>query len=72
LSVELGHSFVTRHSDFVPKKVPPPTSDGREGRLFPPEHSSKTGLLVAELRGGGNKIFVNFAIEEGYGQKVVG
>ena len=22
----------------VPKKVPPPTSDGHEGRLFPPEH----------------------------------
>src|SRR5437868_11529345 len=22
----------------APKKVPPPTSDGREGRLFPPEH----------------------------------
>src|SRR6516225_5530669 len=26
---------------FVPKKVPPPTPDGREGRLFPPEQSSK-------------------------------
>jgi hypothetical protein len=25
----------------APKKVPPPTPDGREGRLFPPEQSSK-------------------------------
>jgi hypothetical protein len=25
--------------DFVPKKVPPPTPDRREGRLFPPEQS---------------------------------
>src|SRR5205807_3471403 len=27
---------------LVPKKVPPPTPDGREGRLFPPEQSSKS------------------------------
>src|SRR5689334_5972109 len=26
---------------FVPKKVPPPTPDGREGRLFPPEQFLK-------------------------------
>jgi hypothetical protein len=25
--------------DFVSKKVPPPTPDRREGRLFPPEQS---------------------------------
>jgi hypothetical protein len=28
-------------SNFVIKKVPPPTPDGREGRLFPPEQSAK-------------------------------
>jgi hypothetical protein len=33
------NSFVIGHSDFVIKKIPPPTSDGCEGRLFPPEHS---------------------------------
>src|SRR2546423_12876157 len=74
LSVESRHSFVIRYSDFDIKKVPPPTSDGREGRLFPPEHSSKTGLLVTELRGGGNKILVNFgeannSIAQGYRSK---
>ena len=45
-----------RHSDFVIKKVPPPTPDGREGRLFPPEHSWKTALLVIELTCRRNKI----------------
>ena len=70
----LVHSFVIRYPDFDIKKVPPPTSDGREGRLFPPEHSSKTGLLVTELRGGGNKILVNFgeannSIAQGYRSK---
>ena len=39
-----------------PKKVPPPTPDGREGRLFPPEQSWKTALLVTELGFGRNKI----------------
>src|SRR6516165_11756980 len=39
---------------FVPKKVPPPTPDGREGRLFPPEQSSKTSRLLNELRADGN------------------
>jgi len=38
------------------KKVPPPTPDGREGRLFPPEQSWKTALLVIELTGRRNKI----------------
>src|ERR1700730_6102402 len=41
---------------LVPKKVPPPTPDGREGRLFPPEQSSKSVLLVTELEGCRNKI----------------
>ena|SRR6266700_3754925 len=41
---------------FTPKKVPPPTPDGREGRLFPPEQSWKTPLLVIELTGRRNKI----------------
>src|SRR5207248_6105373 len=26
-------------ADFAPKKLPPPTPDRREGRLFPPEQS---------------------------------
>src|SRR6266436_5409275 len=43
-------------SCFVIKKVPPPTPDGREGRLFPPEQSWKTALLVIELTGHRNKI----------------
>jgi hypothetical protein len=37
------------------KKVPPPTPDGREGRLFPPEQSWKTLTLVNELTASGNK-----------------
>jgi len=41
---------------FSPKKVPPPTPDGREGRLFPPEQSWKTSVLVIELTGRRNKI----------------
>jgi len=41
---------------FHPKKVPPPTPDGREGRLFPPEQSSKTLVLVIELTGRRNRI----------------
>jgi putative transcriptional regulator len=41
---------------FIRKKVPPPTPDGREGRLFPPEHSWKTGLLLPDLVAKGNKI----------------
>jgi hypothetical protein len=28
-----------KEADFVCKKLPPPTPDGREGRLFPPEQS---------------------------------
>jgi len=41
---------------FSLKKVPPPTPDGREGRLFPPEQSWKTALLVTELGFSRNKI----------------
>jgi hypothetical protein len=55
-SFRLRHSFVLRHSGFVIKKVPPPTPDGREGRLFPPEQSWKTALQVIELTGRRNKI----------------
>jgi hypothetical protein len=40
---------------FTPKKVPPPTPDGREGRLFPPEQSSKIWQLLPELEGCRNK-----------------
>jgi hypothetical protein len=45
-----------KRASFHPKKVPPPTPDGREGRLFPPEQSSKAGQLLAELKGCRNKI----------------
>jgi hypothetical protein len=45
-----------RHSFFVIKKVPPPTPDRREGRLFPPEQSWKTSTLLNEVLAGGNKI----------------
>src|SRR5215212_9757909 len=37
------------------KKVPPPTPDRREGRLFPPEQLWKTLRLVNELAAGRNK-----------------
>src|SRR2546430_11833220 len=40
---------------FLPKKVPPPTPDGREGRLFPPEQSSKICQLLPELKRCRNK-----------------
>jgi hypothetical protein len=50
------HSFAFRYPDLVIKKVPPPTPDGREGRLFPPEQSWKTALQVIELTGRRNKI----------------
>jgi hypothetical protein len=43
-----------------PKKVPPPTPDGREGRLFPPEQSSKVAELLAELNRCRKKIFNQF------------
>src|SRR6266487_6903406 len=42
-------------AQITAKKVPPPTPDGREGRLFPPEQSWKTLTLVNELTAGGNK-----------------
>src|SRR6202008_1665984 len=42
------------------KKVPPPTPDGREGRLFPPEQSLKTLRLLIELAAGRNKILGEF------------
>jgi len=38
------------------KKVPPPTSDGREGRLFPPEHFAKLSGFVCEVETKRNKI----------------
>src|SRR6266498_5477208 len=43
-------------SFFYSKKVPPPTPDRREGRLFPPEQSWKTSRLLNELLGRRNKI----------------
>jgi hypothetical protein len=40
-----------------PKKVPPPTPEGREGRLFPPEHSFKSEFAISELTLPCKKIF---------------
>jgi hypothetical protein len=52
-----------KEADFVCKKLPPPTPDGREGRLFPPEQSLKTLTLLNELPAGGNKfLYENFHI----------
>jgi hypothetical protein len=35
-----------------PKKLPPPTPDRCERRLFPPEQSLKTSTLLAEVLAG--------------------
>jgi len=43
-------------NDECRKKLPPPTPDGREGRLFPPEQSWKTSRLLNELTADRNKI----------------
>jgi hypothetical protein len=51
---ELRHSC----SDFVIKKLPPPTPDRREGRLFPPEQSWKTSRLLNELPEDRNKFYL--------------
>src|SRR6478672_11656005 len=48
-------SLVIRISSL--KKIPPPTSDGCEGRLFPPEHSWKAALLVIEFPPGSKPNF---------------
>ena len=54
---ECVKAFGVGRSLFLsPKEVPPPTPDGREGRLFPPEQSWKTLRLLNELAAGGNKI----------------
>src|SRR5437667_10243430 len=55
-TLDVGYSTfgLGRYLQFNPKKVPPPTPDGREGRLFPPEQSSKTPTLLNELRADGN------------------
>src|ERR1700719_652272 len=45
-----------------PKKVPPPTPDGREGRLFPPEQSYKSAQLLPELKRCRNKNFYKYAV----------
>src|ERR1700737_1462810 len=49
-------------SSSHPKKVPPPTPDGREGRLFPPEQSSKSAQLLPELKRCRNKNFYKYAV----------
>ena len=54
MALVISSSVVIRF--FVPKKVPPPTPDRREGRLFPPEQSLKTSRLLNELVGRRNKI----------------
>src|SRR6266478_7071339 len=46
---EHDHEQEERGRRLSAKKVPPPTPDGREGRLFPPEQSSKTLRLLNEL-----------------------
>jgi hypothetical protein len=58
-TLDVGYSTfgLGRYLQFNPKKVPPPTPDGREGRLFPPEQSSKAVVLVAELYRCRNKKF---------------
>jgi hypothetical protein len=45
-------------ADFRRKKLPPPTPDRREGRLFPPEQSWKTSRLLNELPADRNKFYV--------------
>jgi hypothetical protein len=39
-----------------PKKVPPPTPEGHEGRLFPPEQSFKSEFGISDLTCGRKKI----------------
>jgi hypothetical protein len=62
-----------KEADFACKKLPPPTPDGREGRLFPPEQSLKTLRLLNELPAGGNKflyeIFTFFGRRPGVAKK---
>jgi hypothetical protein len=50
-------SFCRSLFGFRPKKLPPPTPDRREGRLFPPEQSSKTSRLLNELLADRNKFY---------------
>jgi len=45
-------------SDFVIKKLPPPTPDRYEGRLFPPEQSWKTSRLLNERAANGNQFYI--------------
>src|SRR5256886_13033727 len=56
-TLDVGYSTfgLGRYLQFNPKKVPPPTPDGREGRLFPPEQSSKICQLLPELKRCRNK-----------------
>ena len=40
LLIDQEHDYEQeQEANFFAKKVPPPTPDGREGRLFPPEQS---------------------------------
>src|SRR6058998_1557953 len=59
-TLDVGYSTfgLGRYLQFNPKKVPPPTPDGREGRLFPPEQSSKTLRQLNELQPGRNNFFI--------------
>jgi hypothetical protein len=45
-------------AEFRRKKLPPPTPDRREGRLFPPEQSWKTLRLLNELPADRNKFYL--------------
>jgi len=58
-----ARKWLFRYSSFVIpstfglKKVPPPTPDRREGRLFPPEQSWKTSTVLNDLLAGSNKFY---------------
>ena len=56
-----GQTAVDVSPSFVIKKVPPPTPDRREGRLFPPEQSWKTLTVLNDLLAGSNKFYRKYS-----------